>query len=116
MHIVFEAILGRLLESTTDLEDDLKHWDWSFSSKLKAAYNRKVIDCETFNVFYKINKIRNRIAHEFDQSLKYDEIYDLAISVNENMDGDMFEGYDEYRPKLDMQTLLLKLTNMYVGI
>lgn len=77
-HLVLEAILVQLLETKPKVNDNQKYFEWSFSRKVDASENRGLIDAGMATFLRGVNNIRNRLAHQLDIPLTFDEAFKLA--------------------------------------
>jgi hypothetical protein len=66
-HIGLEQFMGEYLEASG--EDDPE--DLSFYQKIEACeeHNPQEMEAPTWQVFYKANELRNKIAHTFDEAM-----------------------------------------------
>jgi hypothetical protein len=71
-HLILEAILVQMLETTPKEGDKGKYFDWSFRRKVDASEARGLIDVGMASFLRGVNDIRNRLVHKLDIPLTFD--------------------------------------------
>lgn len=77
-HLVLDSILVLMLETSPEETDQGKYFDWSFHRKTNASENRGLIHNGMACFLLEVNNIRNRLAHELDKPISFDEAFLLA--------------------------------------
>ena len=77
-HLVLESVLVLMLETNPHDSDKGDYFDWSFFRKINAAENRDLINSEMASFLHEVSKIRNRLAHNLDTPISFDEAFHLA--------------------------------------
>lgn len=78
-HLYLEALMTEIIKKTYKDSDSALEIGKMFYNKIKLLKAIGIIDKDMENLLLEINKIRNKMAHNMEYRLSFDDLYNLII-------------------------------------
>lgn len=108
-HLYIEKIMSEILIRAYKNPKALKEVSNTFFKKVKLLRAIDCIDEGMEKLLLEINSVRNKIAHNFEYDLKYEEIFELIKLAGNNLlnfsDDDIFKNFEYSKQNYEPEDL-----------